>query len=233
MKDKVKDVYDIFSGRALGILPGNLAFSFFLAIIPILTILFFVLTNLNLPLDIIQNFLNNTFPEGVNSLLEPIFTSQITLDSIITIVFGLLVTANGCNAIILASNTIYNIDDASLLKRYIKSFVLTILLILLFSFIVIVPLFGRSIISILARAVDSYIEYALQKYGSREMVEEYLSNYLYGNDSAITRDMGYRKYFLNSMDRDTFATIIGENIGTYIATVEMNLNNQKRKVSSR
>lgn len=81
--------------------------------------------------------------------------------------------------------------------------------------------------------LDSYIEYALQKYGSREMVEEYLSNYLYGNDSAITRDMGYRKYFLNSMDRDTFATIIGENIGTYIATVEMNLNNQKRKVSSR
>ncbi len=159
MKDKVKDVYDIFSGRALGILPGNLAFSFFLAIIPILTILFFVLTKLNLPLDIIQNFLNNTFPDGVNKLLEPIFTSQISLDSIITIVFGLLVTANGCNAIILASNTIFNIDDASLLKRYIKSFVLTILLILLFSFIVIVPLFGRSIIAILAKAVDSYIEY--------------------------------------------------------------------------
>jgi membrane protein len=159
MKDKVKDVYDIFAGRALGILPGNLAFSFFLAIIPILTLLFYILTSFNMPMDVIQNFLDSTFPEGVVNLLEPIFTSQISLDSIITIVFGLLVTINGCNAIILASNTIFNIEDAPLLKRYIKAFVLTILLILLFSFIVLVPLFGRSIIAIVAKAVDSYIEY--------------------------------------------------------------------------
>ena len=159
MKDKVKDVYDIFAGRALGILPGNLAFSFFLAIIPILTLLFYILTSFNMPMDVIQNFLDSTFPEGVVNLLQPIFTSQISLDSIITIVFGLLVTINGCNAIIVASNTIFNIEDAPLLKRYIKAFVLTILLILLFSFIVLVPLFGRSIITIVAKAVDSFIEY--------------------------------------------------------------------------
>ena len=127
MKDKVKDVYDIFAGRALGILPGNLAFSFFLAIIPILTLLFYILTSFNMPMDVIQNFLDSTFPEGVVNLLQPIFTSQISLDSIITIVFGLLVTINGCNAIIVASNTIFNIEDAPLLKRYIKAFVLTIL----------------------------------------------------------------------------------------------------------
>lgn len=159
MKSRVKDVFDLFSGRALGILPGNLAFSFFLAIIPILTLLFYVLTNLNIPMDIIQNFLNNTFPEGVVNLLQPVFTSQISLDSIITIVFGLMVTANGCNAIILASNTIFNIEDASFLKRYIKSFFLTILLILLFAFIMIVPLFGRSIITLIAKFLDSYVKY--------------------------------------------------------------------------
>ena len=159
MKSRVKDVFDLFSGRALGILPGNLAFSFFLAIIPILTLIFYVLTNLNMPMDIIQNFLNNTFPEGVVNLLQPVFTSQISLDSIITIVFGLMVTANGCNAIILASNTIFNIEDASFLKRYIKSFFLTILLILLFAFIMIVPLFGRSIITLIAKFLDSYVKY--------------------------------------------------------------------------
>lgn len=159
MKSRVKDVFDLFSGRALGILPGNLAFSFFLAIIPILTLIFYVLTNLNMPMDIIQNFLNNTFPEGVVNLLQPVFTSQISLDSIITIVFGLMVTANGCNAIILASNTIFNIEDAPFLKRYIKSFFLTILLILLFAFIMIVPLFGRSIIALIAKFLDSYVKY--------------------------------------------------------------------------
>ncbi len=159
MKNKVKKAYYFISSRELGILPGNLAYSFFLAIIPILTLIVYVLTKLNLPNDILNNFLTNTFPTGVVNLLEPVFTSQISLDSIITIVFGLLVTANGCNAIILASNTIFNIEDATLLKRYIKSIFITILLILLFAFVVVVPLFGRSILSILARFTDSFIEH--------------------------------------------------------------------------
>jgi membrane protein len=157
MKDKVRRGYYLIASRELGILPGNLAFSFFLALIPILTLIVYVLTKLNLPMDVINNFLTNTFPDGVVKLLEPVFTSQITLNSIITIVFGLLVIANGCNAIILASNTIFNLEDASLLKRYIKSIVLAILLILLFAFVVLVPLLGRSILSIIANFTDFFI----------------------------------------------------------------------------
>jgi hypothetical protein len=81
--------------------------------------------------------------------------------------------------------------------------------------------------------LDSYIEYALQKYGSREIVEGHLSSYLYGNDNAITRDMDYRKYFINSLDRDTFAEIIGENIGTYIAGIELNINKGQQNTGAR
>ena len=156
MKDKVKKAYYLISSRELGILPGNLAYSFFLAIIPILTLILYVFTKLNIPSDIINNFLNSTFPSGVVTLLEPIFTSEITLDSLITIVFGLFVTATGCHAIILASNTIFNIEDASLLRRYIKSILLTILLILLFAFVVVVPLFGRTILSVITSFTDFF-----------------------------------------------------------------------------
>ncbi len=159
MKDRVQNAINLLSGRALGILPANLAYSFFLALIPILTLLFYVLTKFHLPLDIIQNFLNNTFPKGVVDLLQPILTSEISIDSLITIVFGLLVTITGCNSIILASNEIFNIEDAPWLKRFIKAIVLTLLLILLFAFIVIVPLLGSSILSAIARFVDSFIEY--------------------------------------------------------------------------
>ncbi len=159
MRNRVENALNLLSGRALGILPANLAYSFFLALIPILTLLFYVLTKFHLPLDIIQNFLNNTFPQGVVDLLQPILTAEISIDSLITIVFGLLVTIAGCNSIILASNEIFNIEDAPWLKRYIKSIVLTLLLILLFAFIVIVPLFGSSILRAIARFVDSFIEY--------------------------------------------------------------------------
>ena len=65
MKEKIKEIYNLVFGKELGVLPGNLAFSLFLALIPLLTLIFFFLTQFNLPIDIIQNFLVETFPPGV------------------------------------------------------------------------------------------------------------------------------------------------------------------------
>ena len=62
MKDKLSKLYDLVFGKELGVLPGNLAYSFFLSIIPILTIIVFVLTSFNLPMDSVNNFLSDTFP---------------------------------------------------------------------------------------------------------------------------------------------------------------------------
>ncbi|NLC48097.1 MAG: YihY/virulence factor BrkB family protein [Tenericutes bacterium] len=154
MKNKIVELYDLIMGKEMGILPGNLAFSFFLAIIPILTLIFFITTSFHLPMDIIQNFLNQTFPSGVVDLLEPIFTDTITFNSLVTLTFGLVVATNGCNAIIMASNTIYNVENAPLLKRLIKSFILTICIILLFAFVLMVPLLGRSILSLISTFTD-------------------------------------------------------------------------------
>jgi membrane protein len=150
MKKKISEIYKLIMGKEMGILPGGLAFSFFLSIIPILTLIFFIATSFNLPMDAIQNFMNSTFPKGVVDLLQPIFTDTITLNSLITLLFGIFVSANGCNSIILASNTIYNVKNASLLKRIIKSLILTICIILLFGFIIIVPLLGKSILNLIS-----------------------------------------------------------------------------------
>src|SRR5574344_1284823 len=150
MKKKISEIYKLIMGKEMGILPGGLAFSLFLSIIPILTLIFFIFTSFNLQMDVIQNFMNSTFPKGVVDLLQPIFTDTITLNSLITLLFGIFVSANGCNSIILASNTIYNVKNASLLKRIIKSLILTICIILLFGFIIIVPLLGKSILNLIS-----------------------------------------------------------------------------------
>lgn len=150
MKKRIKEFYDLISGKEMGILPGNLAFSFFMAIIPILTLIFYLLTSFNLPMNIITQFLESTFPSGVVDLLQPIFTDEMSVDSLITIIFGFIVAANGCGAIIIASNTIYNFENAPLLRRGVKSVFLTFIMILLFAFVLIVPLFGTSIIGLLS-----------------------------------------------------------------------------------
>ena len=154
MKEKIKEIYNLVFGKELGVLPGNLAFSFFLALIPMLTLIFFFLTQFNLPIDIIQNFLTETFPPGVVELVQPIFTDQITLSSVITLAFGLIISANGCHAIILASNTIFEVENAPYLKRMIKALILTLCIVLLFAFIVIVPLFGKSILALIGTFTD-------------------------------------------------------------------------------
>ncbi len=159
MKEKINELYNLFFGKELGVLPGNLAYSFFMALIPLLTLIFFFLTQFNLPLDIIQNFLRETFPSGVVELVQPIFTDQITLSSVITLIIGLVISANGCQAIILASNTIFEVENSSYLRRFIKSVILTFCIILLFAFIVIVPLFGKSILALIGTFTDVLTKY--------------------------------------------------------------------------
>lgn len=150
MKDKINKFKELIFAREMSILPGNLAFSFFMAIIPILTLIFYISTQFHLPMDIINNFLDQTFPKGVVDLLQPVLTNSISMDSVITLVVGLTVAANGCNAIIIASNTIYGIDNSPFLKRMIKAVFLTFCIVLLFGFIVIVQVLGTSIIALLS-----------------------------------------------------------------------------------
>lgn len=148
MKNKIKKIYNWFISKDLRLVPASLAYSFTLAIIPILSLVIYLLTTLNLSTNLLQKFLMDTFPVGVVNLLEPIFFStNIDASSIITLGFGLVVATNGCNAIIVASNTIFNLENSSFLKRMIKSLVLAILITILLAFILIVPLLGRSIIN--------------------------------------------------------------------------------------
>lgn len=161
MTSKIEKLQEIFTSKEFGVLPGNLAFSFFLSVIPILTLIFYVLTSFNLPLDMINDFLTETFPQGVVDLLQPVFTSELTADSLIPIILGITVAANGCNAIILTSNTIYNFKNASFLRRMIKSLLLTMCIILLIAFVVIVPLLGKSILNIVSGVLNFGVKHEM------------------------------------------------------------------------
>lgn len=152
MKNKIKEFEKLIFAREMSILPGNLAFSFFMAVIPMLTLIFYFCTQFHLPMDVINNFLAKTFPKGVVDLLQPVFTSSISMDSVVTLVVGFTVAVNGCNAIIIASNTIYGFDNSSFLRRMIKAVFLAVCVVLLFAFIVIVQVLGNAIIAL----IDSF-----------------------------------------------------------------------------
>ena len=150
MKKRIDRIISIFSERDLGIVPGSLAYSFFLAVIPILSLLFYFLSTFHIPMDSLQSFLNNTFPPSVVEFFQPVFTTEITTSSFITLWLSVIVMTNGCNAIVRASNTIYGFDNANVIRRLVKSLILAIILIVLIGFLLIVPLFGKNIIDLIS-----------------------------------------------------------------------------------
>ena len=154
MKERIQKFFKIISANEFNILPGNLAYSFFLAIIPILSILLYFITSFNLPMTLLHDFLKDVVPNAVFDIIQPVFESELSINQLLTLCISIIVITNGCNAIIRASNTIFGFENAPFLKRMIKSLFLAILLIVLMAFMLIVPLFGKSIINLIGLFTD-------------------------------------------------------------------------------
>ena len=148
LKSRINAIVEVISTNEFKILPGNLAYSFFLAVIPIVSIIFYLLMSFKLPMTLLSDFITDIFPKNIATLIEPVFTNDIPANQFVTIFFSLFVITSGCNTIIVASNTIFEFENASWIKRIVKALFLAILLIILIAFIMIVPLFGKSIINL-------------------------------------------------------------------------------------
>ena len=149
LKKRIDAILEVISTNQFKILPGNLAYAFFLAVIPILSIIFYLLMSFKLPLELLSNFISDVFPKNMASVIAPVFTNEIPANQLITLCLSIVVITNGCNSIIIASNTIFEFDNAPWIKRMVKALFLSVIIILLMAFMMIVPLFGKTIINII------------------------------------------------------------------------------------
>ena len=127
------------------VLPGQLAFFFVLSIVPTITLIGYGAGLLNLSTDVIYNFLAKAFSKNVASILIVSPTKTLGFRYIITILIGYYFASNGAASIIVTSNTIYGVENTPFLKRRIKASVMTFIIILLFIFMITVPVFGHKI----------------------------------------------------------------------------------------
>ena len=149
-KNFFKRFWDAFWRPEMLILPGQIAFSLFLSVVPTITLIGYVCTYLNLSNDVISTLLSNGIGSNFAEMLTPIITdTKITPTFFITIGIGYFIAANGMASIIVASNTIYGIKDSGFFKRRLKALIMELVIVILVLFIVIVPLLGDSIMNIL------------------------------------------------------------------------------------
>lgn len=155
MKDKlfknkyVKNFYNILMTPAIRILPGTLAYFLVMSIIPMLTLLVVICSKLSISTDF-DTVIGAILPNGVEELMLSIITGTDTSKfSFWFILLGFILVSNGAHAIILASNTLYDVENKPYIARRIKAFFLTIILMSLIVFIIFILGFGNIILNLL------------------------------------------------------------------------------------
>lgn len=150
LKEFFRNFWTVINRPEMAVLPGQLAFFFVLSVVPIITLISYGASFLNLPIDFIGNFLTKAFSAEISSLIVPeIIGAAVSLKFLISMAIGYFFASNGASSIIVTSNTIYGIKNSSWLKRRIKAIVMTFFIVLLFLFILIVPVFGDKIIEMI------------------------------------------------------------------------------------
>lgn len=153
VKLKLKEFFDNFVKVMLrpemAILPGQLAYFFVLAIVPTITLISYEAALLNLSTDVIFDFIGSAFsPDIANMLLNTTDANTGGFGFFMVIVVGYFIASNGPASIIVTSNTIYGEKQEGFFRRRLKAIIMTFFLVLLFIFMLIVPVFGKKIVKL-------------------------------------------------------------------------------------
>lgn len=142
--------WDAFWRPEMLVLPGQIAFFLFLSLVPTITLLGYTSSYLNISNDLVSTLLSNVLGGEFADLLTPMLTAtKISPTFFITLGIGFFLASQGFSSIIVASNTIYGIKDSGFAKRRLKALIMELIIVLLFLFILVVPLLGDSIIELL------------------------------------------------------------------------------------
>lgn len=153
LKKGIKNIYELLSTNEMQVLPGQLAFYIIMSIVPILAICTGIIghfiTNFNL-----ISFISKMLPTSLANIIIPFVMSNSNSSVYIVILGYLFMAANGPKAIIITSNELYKIKENNGLKLFFKSIIMTFVLIMLFIFIILIPIFG----SVLIKLIGNYIK---------------------------------------------------------------------------
>lgn len=147
-KDFFGKVWEILYKPDTLILPGQLAFFVILSFIPLLSIISWIAGLLGITVENVAGLLGQIFTTvNFDWIVPNLQTTDISLKYIIILGVMFYIAAGGANSIIIASNQIYGIKQSNYIMRRIKAIWMTLMLCMLYIFVLLVPLLGNKIIS--------------------------------------------------------------------------------------
>lgn len=145
---------EILKRPEMKILPGQLAFYFLMSIVPIVAIA-----------STMASFVTSSysFSETIASVLPAVFSNILVAlandmqfyDAFFILIMYILFGSNAAGSIIIASNVLYETEQPIYIKRRIKSFIMTLMIVILLLFVILIPLFGDTIMKFLMLFFDN------------------------------------------------------------------------------
>ena len=146
VKKGIRKIYEITQKPTMLILPGQIAFSLFLSIFPIITLIGFVASKFDVSLTNLIEWFGGVLPPSLSKFLL-IHGTASTGNIIVFTVIGFYVASNGPWSILVATNAIYEVPQDNEIKRRVKSIIMTIILVFMFIAISVILAFGNQILN--------------------------------------------------------------------------------------
>ena len=156
VKDFKKRLIETINKPEMRILPGQLAFFLLLSIIPLLAVVAAVASKFSIDIENFLNSFSNTLPTEVTDfIMQIIDKGNFNTNIVIFCIIGFILASNGPHSMIIGSNLLYGIKDKDFLTRRIKAFLMTVILTVLFIFVLVVPVFGNQIVKLLTDLIPN------------------------------------------------------------------------------
>ena len=138
------------------ILPGQLAFFLLLSIIPLFAVIGVVAAKFNISAEGVLDAISSNVPKEVYEFIKDISKGRsININIVLFYVSTFILASNGPHSMKIGSNLLYSIEHKGWLNGRVKAIIMTIILVILFIFVLLVPAFGDQIVKVITDLVPS------------------------------------------------------------------------------
>ena len=156
VKRFIRKVIKYISKPEMRILPGQLAFFIVISLIPLLALVGSIAGYLSVSSTKVIEILERVLPFEITADIVTFVSGKgITFNIAVFFISAFLLASNGTHSMIITSNEIYKVENNHIIRRRLKAIGMTFILVLLFLFLLIVPVFGDLIFNIITSSYSN------------------------------------------------------------------------------
>ena len=154
----MKKIFKLLMKPEMRILPGQLAFFLVMTLIPLVALIAAIASTLSISTEGLRTAIENSVPSSVASIFSSVISGNgLNFNMIVFYISAFILASNGAYSMINASNEIYKVQPNGVVSRRLKAVTMTFVLVGLFLFLLLVPVFGNTLFDILKEATNDNI----------------------------------------------------------------------------